>query len=87
MFGFDFILSANFMFLGTGIVKIQAHEENERWYCGKESAFDLNPKLRDSFGNLWFLNDVIFKLAISLQTLIFQGSKHISKVSFPRKEG
>lgn len=87
MFGFDFILSANFMFLRTGTMKIQAHDENERRYCGKESAFELNPKLRDSFGNLWFLNDVIFKLAISSQTLIFQGSKHMSKLSFSRKKG
>lgn len=53
----------------------------------EKSAFELNPKLRDSFENLWFLSDVIFKLAISSQILIFQGSKRMSKLSFPKKKG
>lgn len=30
MFGFDFILTANLVFLSTGTVEIQRHAENEK---------------------------------------------------------
>lgn len=30
MFGFDFTLSANFVFLSTGTIKIQRYDENEK---------------------------------------------------------
>ena len=42
-FGFDFLLSANLVFLSTGAVRIQRQDENKKRCFGNESAFELNP--------------------------------------------
>lgn len=42
MFGFDFILSTNFMFLRPGTMKIQTHDEDERKEGTVEKRVHLN---------------------------------------------